>query len=47
MVETYFRDYREVKGLMYAFEIDSGSQKIILDKVEVNPKIDPIRFSKP
>jgi hypothetical protein len=32
---------------MYAFEIDSGSQKIVLDKVEVNPKLDPARFSKP
>ena len=45
--ESYFRDYREVKGLMYAFEIDSGSQKIVLDKIEVNPKLDPARFSKP
>jgi hypothetical protein len=47
MVETYFRDYREIKGLMYAFEIDSGSQKIVLDKVEVNPKLDAARFEKP
>ena len=45
--ESHFRDYREVRGLMYAFEIDSGSQKIVLDKVEVNPKLDPARFSKP
>lgn len=47
MFESYFKDYREVKGLMYAFEIDSGGQKIVLDKVEVNPKLDPARFSKP
>jgi len=47
MFESYFRDYREVKGLMYAFEIDSGGQKIVLDKVEVNPKLDDARFSKP
>jgi hypothetical protein len=47
MFESYFKDYREVKGLMYAFEIDSGGQKIALDKVEVNPKLDPARFSKP
>ena len=47
MFESYFKDYREVRGLMYAFEIDSGGQKIVLDKVEVNPKIDPARFSKP
>lgn len=45
--ESYFRDYREVKGLMYPFEIDSGSQKIMLDKVEVNPKLDDARFQKP
>jgi hypothetical protein len=47
MFESYFRDYREVKGLQYAFEIDSGNQKIVLDKVEVNPKLDAARFSKP
>lgn len=47
MFESYFKDYREVKGLMYAFEIDSGGQKIMLEKVEVNPKLDPSRFSKP
>jgi hypothetical protein len=47
MFESYFRDYREVKGLMYAFEIDSGGQKIVLDKVEVNPKLDVARFQKP
>lgn len=51
--ETYFRDYRRVKGLMYAFEIESGlmgqpaNQKIVLEKVEVNPKLDDRRFSKP
>ena len=47
MFESYFRDYREVKGVMYAFEIDSGTQKIVLDKVEVNPKLDSARFDKP
>jgi hypothetical protein len=47
MFESYFRDYREVKGLMYAFEIESKNQKIVLDKVEVNPKLDDARFSKP
>jgi len=47
MFASYFRDYRVVNGLMYAFEIDSGSQKIVLEKVEVNPKLDPQRFSKP
>jgi hypothetical protein len=51
--ESYFLDYRRVKGLMYAFEIDSGllgqpaNQKIILDKVDVNPPLDDARFGKP
>jgi hypothetical protein len=51
--ESYFRDYRRVKGLMYAFEIDSGmlgqpaNQKIILEKVDVNPPLDDARFQKP
>jgi hypothetical protein len=47
MFESFFRDYRPVKGLMYAFEIDSGQQKIILEKVEVNPTLDDARFGKP
>ena len=46
MFESYFRDYRRVNGLMYAFEIDSGNQKIVLDKVEVNPKLEGARFGK-
>jgi hypothetical protein len=51
--ESYFRDYRRVKGLLYAFEIDSGllgqpaNQKIILEKVDVNPPLDDARFKKP
>jgi hypothetical protein len=47
MFESYFKDYRPVKGLMYAFEIDSGKQKIVLQNVEVNPKLDAARFEKP
>ncbi len=51
--ESLFRDYREVNGLMFAFEIDSDapgteqSQKIIADKIEVDPQIDESRFGKP
>ena len=51
--ESYFRDYRRVKGLMYAFEIDSGmlgqpaNQKIVIEKVDVNPPLDDARFQKP
>jgi hypothetical protein len=47
LFESYFKDYRPVKGLMYAFEIDSGKQKIVLQNVEVNPKLDAARFEKP
>lgn len=52
-VESYFKDYREVNGLKFAFEIDSGApggpivQKIILDKIEIDAKIDDSRFSRP
>jgi outer membrane lipoprotein-sorting protein len=51
--ESLFRDYRDVNGLMFAFEIDSDapgteqSQKIIADKVELNPQIDESHFGKP
>ena len=51
--ESMFRDYREVDGLLFAYEIDSDapgteqSQKIIADKIEVDPKIDESRFGKP
>jgi outer membrane lipoprotein-sorting protein len=51
--ESLFRDYREVSGLQYAFEIDSDapgteqSQKIIADKIEVDPRIDESHFGKP
>jgi outer membrane lipoprotein-sorting protein len=52
-VETFFRDYREVNGLKFAFEIDSHSpgveqqQKITLDKIELNVPIDAALFGKP
>jgi outer membrane lipoprotein-sorting protein len=52
-VETYFRDYRDVEGLKFAFEIDSGSsasdltQKITIDKIELNPPLSDSDFEKP
>ena len=52
-VESYFSDYRDVDGLKFAFEIDSGSsasdisQKIKIDKIELNPQIDDAEFTKP
>ncbi len=51
--ESLFRDYREVNGLQFAFEIDSDapgteqSQKIIAEKIEVDPQLDESRFGKP
>ena len=51
--ESIFHDYREVNGLQFAFEIDSDApgtgqgQKIIADKIEVDPQIDESHFGKP
>jgi outer membrane lipoprotein-sorting protein len=52
-VESYFRDYRNVEGLKFAFQIDSGSsatdltQKLVIDKIELNPEIPDAEFTKP
>jgi outer membrane lipoprotein-sorting protein len=52
-IESYFRDYREVGGLKFAFEINSGSsatdltQKIEIDKIELNPQLPDSEFVKP
>jgi hypothetical protein len=52
-VESYFSDYREVGGLKFAFQIDSGSsatditQKIKIDKIDLNPQFDDKEFAKP
>jgi len=52
-IESYFSDYREVAGIKFAFRIDSGSsptdltQKIIIDKIELNPQVPESDFAKP
>jgi outer membrane lipoprotein-sorting protein len=52
-VESYFRDYRDVEGLKFSFQIDSGSsatdltQKLVIDKIELNPQIPDAEFVKP
>lgn len=52
-VESYFHDYRDVDGVKFAFEIDSGSsasdikQKITIDKIELNPTLEESRFAQP
>jgi hypothetical protein len=51
-VETFFRDYRNVGGLMFSFLLDSGTpgtsntQQIVLEKVELNPPEDDARFGR-
>jgi hypothetical protein len=52
-IESYFRDYRDVEGLKFAFEIDSGSsatdltQKLVIDKIELNVAFPDSDFVKP
>ena len=52
-VENFLREYRDVHGLRFPFEIDSdspGSQqerKITIDKIELDAKIDESHFGKP
>ncbi len=52
-VESFFKDYRDVNGLKFAFEIDSDSpgseqqQKISIEKLELDPKLEEARFTKP
>jgi outer membrane lipoprotein-sorting protein len=52
-IESYFHDYRDVEGLKFAFEIDSGSsateltQKLVIDKVELNMNFPDSDFTKP
>lgn len=51
--ESYFSDYRDVQGLKYAFRIDQGSpgtdirQTLTAEKIEIDPKFEDSRFSKP
>jgi outer membrane lipoprotein-sorting protein len=51
--ETFFHDYRDVGGLKFAFELVSDNpeaevtQRIIVDKIELDPQIDDSRFEKP
>jgi hypothetical protein len=52
-IESYFTDYRDVGGVKFAFRIDSGSsptdltQKIITEKIELNPQVPEADFAKP
>lgn len=52
-VATYFNDYRKVDGVQIPFELATniegvkGSEKINIEHVVVNPKLDDTRFTKP
>ena len=52
-MQSYYREYREVGGLKFAFAIDSGNsatdltQKIIIEKIELNPQLPESDFAKP
>jgi outer membrane lipoprotein-sorting protein len=51
--ETHFHDYRDVGGLKFAFELVSNTpgadvtQRIVVEKIELDPQIDDARFGKP
>ena len=51
--ETLFHDYRDIGGLKFAFELVSNTpgtditQRIVVEKVELDPQIDESRFGKP
>jgi outer membrane lipoprotein-sorting protein len=50
---TSFRDYRRVNGVMIPFVMETAaegvksSQKIVIDRVTVNPELSDARFAKP
>ena len=51
--ECTLSDYREMEGLKFPFKIDQGSpgteyrQTLVVEKVEINPKIDESHFARP
>jgi len=53
LLETFFRDYRDVHGLKYPFVVESNSasptqpRNITARNIEVNIHIDQARFGKP
>jgi outer membrane lipoprotein-sorting protein len=52
-VETFFSNYRDVNGLRFPFQLDSGSsetditQKVTIENIELNPEINDAEFAKP
>lgn len=52
-VATYFREYKPVNGLLIAHRLETmvegqaGTQRILIEKVALNPSLDASRFAKP
>jgi outer membrane lipoprotein-sorting protein len=52
-MRNFLHDYRDVDGLKFPFEIDTGfpgspeQRQFTIEKVELNPQIDDSRFAKP
>ncbi|HET7294451.1 MAG TPA: outer membrane lipoprotein-sorting protein [Vicinamibacteria bacterium] len=52
-VDTFFRDYREVQGLLIAHVVESRlsdasvGQKLAIESVQINPRLDDARFDTP
>ena len=51
-VEVYYRDYRATSGLMIPYVMETKVQgvkqteKIEIEKVAVNPRVEDVRFAK-
>ena len=52
-MESLFHDYRDVDGIKCAYRIDSNTlgtpikQKIVFERIEINPPIADTRFTNP
>ena len=52
-VVTYMRDYRPVDGLLVAHQLETtveglpGAHRIYIEKVALNPSLQPSRFARP
>ena len=52
-ISTYLRDFKSVNGLLIPHILETsvkgvpGSEKILVDKVAINAKVDGSRFAKP
>jgi len=53
VTSVYFADYRAVEGLQLPFTIETGTadgktrDKLVIEQVALNPRLDDRRFAKP